>query len=112
MSDKSLGLGKLLAKSKSTIRRARKGSIDGSNSIDSDDATTSSPSFSRDHSSFSRMSQPVLDSHDFHSGPWTGSGDNSSIVIRVPAVGEKDEGEESTTSLVSSVYDPEDPELL
>lgn len=112
MADKSLGLGKLLAKSKSTMRRARKGSIDGSNSIDSDDATGPSV-FSRGRSSVSHMSsQPVLDSNESDSNPWTGGGDNGTIIIRMPSVGDTKDAEESTTSLVSSVYDSEDPELL
>lgn len=99
MSDKSTGLGKLLAKSKSTIRRARRGSVDGSNSIDSDDATTSSQSFPRGRSSVSHVSQSVLDSDSADKGP---------IIIRV---GDEKE-EDSTTSLVSSGYDSEDAELL
>lgn len=119
MADKSLGLGKLLAKSKSTIRRARRGSVDGSNSVESDDATTSSLSFARGPSSVSHMSQPLLDSHALHGhrgvpGPGGGGGgDDSSIIIHPPAVGDDGDGDggESATSLVSSVYDSEDPEL-
>lgn len=111
MTDKSLGLGKLLAKSKSTIRRARRGSVDdGNNSIDSDDASTPALSFSPGLSSVSHMSQSqsVLDAHH---EPGVGN-DNASIVIRVPTSVGDGKGVESTTSLVSSGYDSEDPDLL
>lgn len=109
MADKPLGLGKLLAKSKSTMRRARRGSVDdGNNSIHSDDASIPALSFSPGHSSVSHLSQSVLDAqHE----PGVGN-DSASIVIRVPTSGGDEKGEESTTSLVSSGYDSEEPELL
>lgn len=100
MADKSSGLGKLLAKSKSTIRRARKGSVSvgSSNSFESDDAT-SAFFLSRDHSDASQLFPPSLPA---------AQDDATSIVIRVPALGDKDDQE--STSLVSSSYDSEDPE--
>lgn len=100
MADK--GLGKLLAKS---IRRSRKGSIDGSSSTASDDIAHLS---SRDTSSLGRFTQPSSQStapfepHSEHK--------DTSIVIHPP--GEEDEEarshEDEATSLVS--YDSEDLE--
>lgn len=105
MADKSLGLGKLLAKSKSTIRRRpRKGSVDGSNSLESGDAT-SSVSFSHQSNSDSH-SRSELD-HD----RLEGHGNNEAASVVVPGLAHQ-ESEESTTSLVSTTNDSEDQELL
>lgn len=106
MADKSLGLGKLLSKSKSTIRRARKGgSVDGSNSIESEDAATSRSSYQDLSRPRSRSSQHSL---EFEAGPGT---DTAGVVVRLPALGEKEDEESTTPSLVSSNYESEDAEV-
>lgn len=102
MADKTLGLGKLIAKSKS-IRRSRRGSVDfndGNSSIGSDDMHH----VSRDHSSLSRFAHHFTAHSQAHT---TDSDDSRSIVTHVPAADEK-EAEESTSSLVS--YDSDDYE--
>ncbi|CAN8103070.1 unnamed protein product [Discula destructiva] len=104
MTDKSLGLGKLLAKSKSTIRRARRGSLDDSNSLDSDDAHSSIDHPSRGHSDTSHLS--------LHS-PSEDIDEAVPVVLQVPAaVGDKDEIRESSTSLTSTSYDSDNPDML
>lgn len=99
MADKTLGLGKLLSKSRS-IGRSRKGSV-GSSSIASDDVA----SISRGTSGLSRLS------HAFHSAvpsQWHESDDSQSVITtRPPEEGEAGQDGEST-SLVS--YDSEDLE--
>lgn len=106
MTDKSLGLGKLLAKSKSTIRRRpRKGSVDGNNSLESEDAT-SSFSFSQ-HSTSNSHSRAELE-HDRFDGHDSSEPAPSVVVHSL----EHKDSEESTTSLTSTIYDSEDQELL
>lgn len=109
--NKTLGLGKLIAKSKS-IRRSRRGSVDfndGNSSIGSDDAH----SISRDHSSsLSRFSNHFsLHSHSHsqsHAEAPSIDDENKSIVIHVPT-GSKEKDDDEDTSLVS--YDSEDFEV-
>lgn len=108
MADKTRGLGKLMAKSRS-MRRSRRGSVDvdvdvdvhdGAGSVGSDDGHA----ISRDSSSgLSRLSHHFRLSHA-PSAASNASDDNRSVVIHVPA-GPKDDDEERT-SLVS--YDSDD----
>lgn len=125
MADKALG--KLLAKSKS-IRRNRKGSVDGSNSLaGSVGSDVTSNSISRDPSSLSRpstshYSQSQSQSHflsqselrsEAHEGPWTESDDASLTRGRGRVLADMERGrraDEESTSLVSE--DSEDPDLL
>lgn len=116
MADKTLGLGKLIAKSKS-IRRSRRGSVDfndGNSSIGSDDGHSTSrerSSLSRFAHHFHRHSQSDDDDDgdDDDDDPTSQTAerdDNKSIVIHVPT-GSKEDDE--NTSLVS--YDSEDFEV-
>lgn len=111
MADRALG--KLLAKSKS-IRRARKGSVDGSSSIASDDAHLSLSSLSQAPSTFGRFSQQFSshfhsEGHEAHNPAADTAVDDTrfSSVIILAHEG-KEEGE--STSLVS--YDSEETDLL
>lgn len=108
MADKTLGLGKLIAKSKS-IRRSRRGSVDfndGNSSVGSDDAHSTT----HERSSLSRFahhfhSHPQSDDTDAPRSQTAESDDSKSIVIHVPTGSKEDDESNSLVSYDSEEFD-------